>query len=395
MNIVKRFVNIDIDKHRNLYWNYNGKPELENNITRAFINTIAFMKSDDRIRFIENIIKRKLCANPSFNYYLQIRSTDAELKSIIMEIPESNRLLIAFSPTGKSWGYSGIENADIDVIEQSIRHSLSVENFSEDEIEERIKEELKIIKEIQDNKGESIPDACIIIKESNEYLYCIAFENKLYDLNPFQLKNHLTKTLMITSSNNNIIYVSYKKIMDIFNNFNDIFADEFIKYMFLLGYYDIESLEGLQDLGKIDKKKYVLKRMNNVMKDVSIDRNIYHQRGWMDYIDTHNLVCCKVGFTVDDESNIVLYFYICTKQNIGRKYYGRINISSINIQESNTVKFIKSFHFGKQGGYGNVDGTYCTISSNCSLEEYIDFWKKIYYSLNVQIKKKEETCFIK
>ena len=176
------------DKHLNVFWQYDGKPWLENNITKALINTFESLESDSKKDFIRSFFGVDLSGEVTYRYYLQTSPDKEDIESV----DEDKRLLFAFSPTGKSWGTEGIDSGDIVLIKESIEASIR-QNYplkDEKEIEELVHKQVNETKEIIENRGDSIPDAWIMISVNNQLKYCIAMENKLYDLDPFQLHNH-------------------------------------------------------------------------------------------------------------------------------------------------------------------------------------------------------------
>ena len=80
-------------------------------------------------------------------------------------------------------------------IETLIRQNYPLKD--EKEIEDLVRKQVNETREIIENRGDSIPDAWILISVNNQLKYCIAMENKLYDLDPFQLHNHCEKSLLM------------------------------------------------------------------------------------------------------------------------------------------------------------------------------------------------------
>ena len=63
------------------------------------------------------------------------------------------------------------------------------------EIKRKVLAQLSETLDIVTNRGGSIPDAWIFVYSNSKPLYCVAMENKLHDLDPFQLRNHCEKSL--------------------------------------------------------------------------------------------------------------------------------------------------------------------------------------------------------
>lgn len=45
------------DKHLNVFWQYDGKPWLENNITKALINTFDSLESNSKKKFVKTFLE--------------------------------------------------------------------------------------------------------------------------------------------------------------------------------------------------------------------------------------------------------------------------------------------------------------------------------------------------
>lgn len=60
------------DNHLNVFWSYGGNPELENDITKAFINTIDGMSVSQKEIFFKELFGIEISGlKCSFKYYLQ------------------------------------------------------------------------------------------------------------------------------------------------------------------------------------------------------------------------------------------------------------------------------------------------------------------------------------
>ena len=51
-------------------------------------------------------------------------------------------------------------------------------------------------------RGDSIPDGWIFVYADGRPEYLVALENKLYNLDPTQINNHIEKSLLISSDKN-------------------------------------------------------------------------------------------------------------------------------------------------------------------------------------------------
>ena len=126
------------DRHLNVFINYaaNGTDKdgehLENNITKAFINTLESLPNDAVKSIFRNILEKdsydiNLPEVIKCEYYLQWESTNAKIKERIVKIPESNRLLLAFSPTGKHWDVAGSDTKDYPTMKKAIEDHYKAE----------------------------------------------------------------------------------------------------------------------------------------------------------------------------------------------------------------------------------------------------------------------------
>jgi hypothetical protein len=89
------------DEHLNTFFNYEGKPQLENNITKAFINTLESLTDQELREIFKDLFNVSLPnTDLKFDYYLQKKPAEKEIK----DCPESHRHLFAFSPTGEMLG---------------------------------------------------------------------------------------------------------------------------------------------------------------------------------------------------------------------------------------------------------------------------------------------------
>lgn len=364
------------DRHLNLFWFYSGSPTLENNITKAFINTFDSLSVENKKAFLSQICHVKIDYDPQFSLYLQ----SAPDEKIVMETPKNHRVLIAFSPTGKSWGYAGIDVNDKGLIKTKVKEALRLNNpdWEEKEIEEKAENELSDTIKIIENRGGSIPDAWIILYHNSIPDYCIAFENKLYDLNPFQLNNHCKKSLHL--DNNNIEYVKYSEIIDCLVNVKEYMPEEFIRYMFILGYSNITNLAQLDTVDEVSIEKYASKRAIELLNSIGErcgKKAVYH-RGWMWELQSNNDYNKEIGLCYNKETKTFeVHLYFCTNQNFAKWFYSKQASFDINSLMAG-FSFERSFHFQMVGYGGNVSGTYCSWNSNCSPEQYINFWKDNY-----------------
>lgn len=250
------------DPHLNLFWVYGSRIKnqndsditnvnyLENNITKALINTLESLSADSsRMGFLKDcgvLPQDAMDSSLEFEFHLQ-RKPD---KHVVNSFTESNRFLWGISPTGDAWdiGRIPLEKLDFNNRKESIRFileqiedELKIGNNEEDFAQKEATRLFDEIEAIQNNKGESIPDGWIMIykkinnNSEREPLYCIAIENKWHKLDPYQLVNHWKKSLYHSEGK-----ASFSKYADIYKSISH-YSDEspivihFLEYMSLIG----------------------------------------------------------------------------------------------------------------------------------------------------------------
>ncbi len=356
------------DRHLNVFWQYDGRPWLENNITKAFINTFDSLSDTEKRAFLLETMNISVPATKTtYSYYLQT-SPDA---SIIRQIPSERKLLFAFSPTGKSWGDEGIDTGDIESIKNSIRKSL-YEYYTEDnseEIEKRIKQQLLETIQIIENRGDSIPDAWIVIYQEEIPYLCIACENKLHDLDPYQLNNHCIKSLK--TDTNQIIYSSYEKILETLQKSHSYLVDEFLRYMYYLNYWEVHSLVQLKGMDSEHITYYAERYCKDLLKNIG-NRDVEWHRGWGYKFNTSNDFNRMVGLHYSEKGKffeIRLYFGSTQKSAYALYQFIREN----GYETGNRFILRNSFHFQYLGTGKNISDTYYDDPS-FDINAYMDFW---------------------
>ena len=109
-----------IDPHLNVFCCYDDKAvHLENNITKAFINTLSSLSLKEIKDVFRNLFAISLDDETeySFDFFLQ-RSPN---KEVIESIPSANRVMFAFSPTGEHWDIKGTDTKDVNVIRSELQ----------------------------------------------------------------------------------------------------------------------------------------------------------------------------------------------------------------------------------------------------------------------------------
>ncbi len=363
------------DPHLNLFWFYEGSPKLENNITKALINTFDSMVWEEKKHFLKAICDIEIDFEGHTQLYLQTTPNE----EIIKATPIRNRLLVAFSPSGKAWGLSGIDDDDRFKIKKAVISSLTNDHPDWDDsfLLDRANDEFQIICDIIDKKPGARPDAWIVVYKNHFPEFCIAFENKLYDLNPFQLNNHCKKALFLT--NNRIVYKSYDEILDFIAQIDNYIANEYTRYMFKLGYSHITNLAQLETVDDNSISTYAKIRVTQVLNEIGASSNTkatYH-RGWMWKLDTNNPFNKEIGFTFDEtKQKFILKLYFFTTQRNARAFYSMSFIPSLEMNLIEGCSVEKSFHFQFVGTGKNVQESYCgSWNELCSPDHYLAFWK--------------------
>lgn len=357
------------DPHLNIFYRYNESNELENNITKAFVNTLESLKPNDFIAFCKKFFKLDI---PSIDYsvtfYLQRKPDLKEVKTF----PIHNRLLFAFSKTGKCWGYDGLENKDFKVIAQVLS---DVEIEDESEKKKYIEETIKEIKEIKKNNG-SIPDGWILIRVKNKPYAIIALEDKLYDLNPFQLNNHIEKSLLILEDKQKPIYSTYSLLCDFFKELHSFVPNHFVEYMTILNYYPIDDFALAYSAHEEIRSSLAIQFADQILRLVS-DGEIDNRK--------KNIKRCHVSYDYLRELNLLFnkeHIQLClsfgSTQNSAKKMIDKVNTVSIN--DPNFYEYHYGFHlidtWGKikSGLYGSESSKWRWENPN----EYFKYWKSHY-----------------
>ena len=324
------------DRHLNVFWNYSENAHLENNLTKAIINTLESLSNMDRLSITGRMINSpelEKAANDyadkyRFEFYLQTKPHN--FPNCVSEA--KNRFQLAINPSGKPWGgnilsinYQQADNLIISEIEEMIREGEPSEN--QDVIHQRALDEHQIIQK----RGDSIPDAWILIFHDSKPIspeYCIIVENKLYDLNPYQLINHQRKSLLLDSKTKPV-YQTFANVYSTFLKYkkSSVFVPHLLEYFSLLGYEPICDFVDEDFFSLVvdanDKRFYenlLQKKMFRFLNDEithSFDSEKYHydvnsHRLSLKDIDRFNLF-----FDFDIESGVLS---ISSEIGVSRKY---------------------------------------------------------------------------
>lgn len=224
------------DPHLNIFWQYSGKPHLENNITKALINTLDGLTDQDfRIAF-SSIFRLDLAPGKIKREFFLQKKPDLEK---VEEFDKDKRIMFAFSPEGKCWGFSGQDIKNEALLFAAIKNELKQQYQDEAKLDEETK---KAVEEyLEAERRGSIPDAWIFVYIDGLPQYVVALENKLYLLDPNQLNNHIEKSLLVTESKNPVIYRKYVDIIKSLSNIDCYLTNQFIEYLTILGYWELKD----------------------------------------------------------------------------------------------------------------------------------------------------------
>lgn len=331
---------VHIDRHLNVFWNYDNNAHLENNITKAIINTIELLPVQQQLRIIKELanIENVDSENVRFEFYLQTKPKHININ----KIPQENRILLAISPTGKPWGEHllnldlTLKNKDTDIIKimDILSEDKEIENL--DEIKKLAEDEYKVIYDIEINHGGSVPDAWIMIYIDEVPTYCIIIENKLYDLNPYQLRNHRKKSLLI-NDNKETVFKKYDELYQIFKKYDNftLVVSHFLEYFSLLGYEpimgfskkDFDIIEFADEKIKDFYRNLLNKKMLNILNNF-INNNYPDNNGYIYETNRLNIIG-------NESSNIFLNF---NTENYILSISTEIGVNSSNISKNILLK---------------------------------------------------------
>lgn len=352
------------DRHLNVFWQYDGKPHLENNITKAFINSIDLLNDDDKREMFSSIFDVDVSDGTlKVDYYLQMKPEPMK----VLSFPIENRVMFAFSPTGKCWGFTGQDTKDEKSLYEAIRKELS-QNIKDDETLKT--ETWKAVDEfLQYKRGDSIPDAWILIYVDDKPSYIIALENKLYNLDPTQINNHIEKSLLITDNKRPVIYRKYDDIVDCFEKFNCFVTNQFIEYLTILGYREVDDFSIACSSDEEIRQRLSIPFGKKILE--KIDGNEIDNRSW-------NTVRRHVSYSYLREINLIFSSNdIRVSLAFGpTPYCGKRmmeSIDSIDVSSDHLVTFRQTFHLMYYRGR-IIHSSY--IDTDYSVNDYIAYWKK-------------------
>ena len=291
---------IHTDAHLNIFWMYGGVNYLENNVTKALINTFESLDDTKVVEVLKNlnVLPESTHSVNRIDYQLQKKPD----KGLIEKFPDEGKVLWGISPTGRAWSQNDIQIEKLNFDNESESINLIMANLTENVDDKSAKAEairqFDTIKEIHDNRGDSIPDGWIMIYKDDTPLYCIAVENKWYNLNPYQLRNHWEKSLL---KNDGI--TKFSRYEDIYRQIR-VYKDEivpahFLEYISLLGCepstefyaedFAMTSEKFYQDILNRKFYRYLERFMVDFAKKNSMEYDIVNQRLYIPEIDHLNV----------------------------------------------------------------------------------------------------------
>lgn len=349
------------DRHLNIFYTYGDKAHLENNITKAFINVLQSLNDQELKETVKALFDFDL-PNGTYTttFYLLTKPKEDLVKQYL------NRIMFAFSPTGKSWGFEGLDIKN----EKEIRKVLEEEAKKRSEIEEEQKDyvtyTLEEILETRKNKG-SIPDGWLFIDVNGKPVVVIAMENKLYDLNPYQLNNHIEKSLLITKSKQRPVYRKYEDIVSLFKQFESYIPHQFIEYLIILNYIQVDDFSLACGADKEIRQKLALRFGKEILDHVHEGKKDF--RHWYCprcHVNYEYLREINLSFEKDE---IELWLSFGPTQSTAKKMLSCID--RIDICDPRFFSY-QGFHLLYKYPARIIKGSYV---SNWELDEYIDYWK--------------------
>lgn len=352
------------DKHLNIFWQYDGKPYLENNITKAFINSIDSLDIDDKrtvFSFIFNIDVPH--GNMKVEYYLQSKPESAKVLSFSKE----NRVMFGFCPTGECWGFTGQDTKDEKSLYEAVRKELG--QTIKDEEALKTETQKAVAELLEYRRGDSIPDGWILIYVDDKPSYIIALENKLIRLDPTQINNHIEKSLLITDNKRAVVYRKYDDIIHCFESFDSFVSNQFIEYLTILGYREVDDFSIACSSDKDIRQRLSIPFGKKILE--KIEGNTIDVRSWntsrrhvsYSYLREINLI-----FSSDD---IRVSLAFGSTMSTGRLMME--SIDSIDVSRDRLVTFRQTFHLMYSRGR-IISSSY--IDTDYSVNDYIAYWKK-------------------
>ena len=352
------------DPHLNVFYAYGDKAHLENNITKAFVNTLESFSEKELKKTIKELFDFELPEGEiSVTFYLQKKPSE----SMVEKYP--NRIMFAFSPTGKPWGIEGLDTKNEKEIKDALLELAKNQSEIEEEQEEFVKNTLEEILKIRENNG-SIPDGWLFVDIDNIPTLVVAMENKLYDLDPYQLNNHIEKSLLIFKEEDKPkpVYSTYDKILELFKELDLLLCNQFIEYLTILGYTKVDDFSIACRADKQIRQRLVREFGEEILEIVHEGKKDFRHwetaRCHVDYDYLHEI---NLKF---DSNSVELWLSFGPTQYCAKQMLSRID--NITINDDHFSRFHQGFHLQYQRGR-IINDSYL---GKWELDEYIKYWKE-------------------
>lgn len=372
------------DRHLNVFCGYNAE-HLENNVTKALINVIDSFDSSQKRKVLEKLTSLTFPNGElTTRLYLQSKPNKCDIEAVAI----SNRYILGISPTGKCWGYDRQDIHDEDKLKAEIINEWKAiePDLDDSEYNKIANSVLNDIKSRRDTG--SIPDAWIFIDINGKPSYLIILENKLYNLDPDQIYNHIEKSLGQTKSNlNEPLYKSFKEICKILNDFECYLSNQFIEYLTILGYLEIDSLPLACSADREIRKRVCFNPAKLIMKRIFIDgvdirgsrqavRKHLDKKGYLREINL-----CLNRCENKENPSIYLSLAICPTMSSAKYVYNNIDLP-LTFSNKRIKNPYSSFHLGFANRGQNIRRSYLD-GYEWEINDYIKYWKKNVDSLKI------------
>ena len=194
-------------------------------------------------------------------------------------------------------------------------------------------------------------------------------ENKLFDLDPYQINNHLEKSLYLQKNKPEPVYRKYEDIIRSFEKTDSFLCRQFIEYLVILGYSKIDYF-GAACRADIEIRNKLVKNIGEEILDFvhkgkkdKRDKETCrcHLEDCYDYLSEINLAFRK--------EQIELWLSFGAKQNGARKMFSKID--KVKIEDENLLDVYTDLHLNYARGK-IIKNLYI---NNWDLDDYIQYWK--------------------
>lgn len=239
------------DKHMNVFINHNDQYQLENNLTKALVNTLSYLETGEQLAILSTLTEE-----PDLNvlapkrtrirYSLQQKPRDFDVAAV----PPDHRIQLGLCPSGKAWVEGllqigslpkGPRTAVAYVYDTLFPDPVDPDNPGKKppRDSEKWTEAEKIYKDIRNHEENgSIPDAWAVIEVEGVPEWCIIVENKWVNLDPHQLREHREKALEHEQAKTTI-----RSLPDMYDIFMDAkchltrtaLVPDFLEYLTIIG----------------------------------------------------------------------------------------------------------------------------------------------------------------